>query len=222
MATFIREHDPAEFVDILAALQTKRLPVNRDRRVAGTGRSQAFGLIRRWSYRPWISRNTWLYMDLWKAILDFAVKNDITGWDAVQVNDNYVSAPHKDKGNCGASYIVGFGDYTAGALDISGETYDIRHRGHRFNGSELTHFTCPYEGQRYCLVFFSIVFPPRFQQRYTVTTRVVDDKLEVTDGYDDSVVTVDRRGGYSVVVQGRPMPYFGFLTSLKARAVSLS
>ena len=38
-----------------------------------------------------------------------------------QVNKNYLSAMHVDKNNFGPSYIVGVGDYTAGALWIQSE-----------------------------------------------------------------------------------------------------
>ena len=194
MATLVKEHDPADFAEILAELQRKRLPNNFDRWVAGVGRSQAFGLIRRWSYRPWISRNTWMRPELWQALLNFATTHVTVPWDAIQVNDNYSSKPHRDKGNQGESYIVAFGDYTGGNLTVEGTSHDIRHRGYTFNGANLLHHTEAWEGQRYSLVFFCIEWPTKFQPGYTISCKMVDDGLEITDGYDNSILVLNQKG----------------------------
>ena len=183
MATFVKQHTPEDFADILTLLQTKALPVNYDRMRSGPGKSQAFGVIRRWSYRPWLSRNTWMLPELWAALQAFAAQHVSIPWDAVQVNDNYNSAPHKDKGNQGDSYIVGFGDYGGGALCVDETDYDIRHRGHLFRGAELTHWTRPWLGHRYSLVFFRIEWPTKFPP-YTVSSRLVEYCLESPDSYD--------------------------------------
>jgi hypothetical protein len=211
--TFVKQHTPDDFAAILTDLQTRPLPVNHDRMVAGKGKSQAFGVIRRWSYRPWLSRNTWQRPELWAALQSFAQQHVTIPWDAVQVNDNYASNPHKDKGNRGLSYIVGFGDYTGGELSVVDTEYDIRHRGHHFNGSELLHWTQPWAGQRYSLVFFCIEWPTKFQPGYTVTSRLVADGTEITDGYNDSILVVDRKGHLVRTVEaGRRMPWRGRLT----------
>ena len=222
MATFVREHSPDDFAALLAELQRKRLPNNLDRYDAGPGRSQAFGLIRRWSYRPWISRNTWKRPELWNVLLDFAIKHVTIPWDAVQVNDNYSSRPHRDKGNQGLSYIVGFGDYVGGELNVEGTLYNIHHAGHLFNGSEKLHYTEPWTGNRYSLVFFQIEFPLKFQPGYSVACRCVEDGLEITDTYDDSILVLNRAGEVvRVVRQGQSRPWIGRLTekSQKARTI---
>jgi len=219
MATLIREHAPEDFADIRTEIRKTRTAVNHDRRVAGKGQSQSFGVIRRWSYRPWLSRNTWMRPVLWKLLLDFAEKFNITGWDAIQVNENYKSAPHRDVGNCGMSYIVAFGDYTGGDLDVSGTKYNIRHRGHLFNGSELTHSTDDFIGNRYALVFFNIVFPAKFQPGYAISCRIVDDGLEVSDGYNDSVIVLNKKGHIvRTVREGAPMPWIGKVTKVGQKA----
>lgn len=219
---FAREHAPEDFAPILAELERRPIPVNHDRLVAGKGRSQAFGVIRRWSYRPWISRNTWLRPELWALLLDFAEKYVHVEWDAVQVNDNYRSAPHRDKGNCGMSYIVGFGAYTGGDLDISGTRYDIRHRGYLFNGAELLHSTAAWVGQRYSLVFFQIEWPGRWP-RYSVSCRLIEDGLEVSDAYDESVVVLDKKGHIVRTIKpGKPMPWIGRLTCIGQKSRNLT
>jgi len=215
--TLAREHSPADFSEILSDLEQHPMQMNNDRHIAGKGRSQAFGIIRRWSYRPWLSRNTWGRPKLWALLLDFAEKFVQIDFDAVQVNDNYQSAPHRDKGNCGVSYIVGFGPYQQGELlvDVSGSTnrYDIRHRGHLFNGSQLLHSTGSWTGSRYCLVFYKIEWPAKWP-RYILSCKLVEDGLEVSDEYNDSVMVISRGGKVvRVVRQGKPMPWIGKLTA---------
>ena len=222
MATFVKQHSENDFTAILAELQRKRLPNNFDRSVAGEGRSQAFGLIRRWSYRPWISRNTWMRPELWGALLEFAEKHVTVPWDAIQVNDNYASQPHRDKGNQGDSYIVGFGDYSGGALNVEGTSYDIHHRGYTFCGAGRLHHTEPWSGQRYSLVFFQIVWPKKFRPGYAVACRTVADGLEITDTYDDSIRVLNRQGKIVRVVRpGVPMPWIGQLTEKSQKSAAV-
>ena len=212
-ATFVREHSSEDFTAIIAELQRKPLAINPDRFVAGPGRSQAFGVIRRWSYRPWLSRNTWLHSELWKLLLEFAAKFDLTSYDAIQINDDYKSAPHRDKGNEGLSYIVAFGDFDGGHLNVSGTDYDIQNKGFVFNGSQEEHFTRPWSGHRYSLVFFNIAWPTKFLPRYTVSCRAVEDGLEVSDSYDESVTVLDRKGHIvRNVKQGKPVLWIGKLS----------
>ena len=211
--TLAREHSPADFIGLLEELLIHPIPVNHDRRVAGKGRSQAFGVIRRWSYRPWLSRNTWMRPRLWELLLAFAESFVSIEWDAIQVNDNYQSAPHKDKGNCGISYIVGFGPYQGGELLVDVSSYDIRHRGHLFNGSELLHSTQPWTGSRYSLVFYKIEWPTKWPH-YSITCRVLEDGVEVTDEYDESIMVLNKKGHIVRIPKpGKPVAWIGRLTS---------
>lgn len=79
--------------------------------------------------------------------------------DQVQINKNWWSPPHKDAGNVGYSWICGFGDYEGGNTVVEypdGDVeYDIKHNFTTFNGSEYTHYTLPFEGTRYSLVFYN-------------------------------------------------------------------
>jgi hypothetical protein len=212
-ATFVRDHSPEDFAAIIAELQRKPLAINPDRFVAGPGRSQAFGVIRRWSYRPWLSRNTWLHSELWKLLLEFAAKFDLMSYDAIQINDDYMSNPHRDKGNEGLSYIVAFGDFVGGMLNVSGTDYDIQNKGFVFNGSQEEHFTRPWTGHRFSMVFYNIEWPRKFLPRYEISCRAVTDGLEVSDSYDDSVVVLDRKGHIvKTVKQGKPVRWVGKLT----------
>lgn len=222
MAEFVKEHSPEDFAPLLAELTRKRLSNNLDRSDSGPGRTQAFGVIRRWSYRPWVSRNTWKRPELWDLLLDFATKHVTIPWDGVQVNDNYTSLPHRDKGNQGLSYIVGFGDYEGGELNVEGTLYNINHAGHLFNGSEKLHYTEPWKGSRYSLVFFSIVFPRKFLPGYAIACRRVEDGLEITDTYDDSIIVLNRKGQLvREIRRGQPMPWIGRLTEKSQKSAAV-
>jgi len=217
MATLVAELDPSVFLDLTRELMRKRLPKNCDRAQAGAGKSQAFGIIRRWSYRPHLSRNTWMRPYLWKLLLDFADHHVPIAWDGVTVNDDYTSAPHTDKGNEGDSYTVSFGDFTGGELCLDGPDGEIKiatkHRGYLFNGATLRHWTAPHIGRRFCLVFYKIIWPPKFLPRYKVSCRQVPTGLEITDEYDDSIVIVDTKGHLQAVLRDpQPREWIGRLT----------
>jgi len=214
MATLVAEVPTADIEAIWQELSRQTIAVNPDRYMAGRGRSQAFGLIRRWSYRPYLSRNTWSRPVLWQLLLEFAQKHVPIDWDGIQVNDDYTSAKHRDKGNEGNSYTISFGDFTGGELCLeTGDKVDTRLRGHLFNGSEITHWTAPHIGRRFCLVFYKITFPPKFLPKYRVTCRAVPEGLEVTDEYNDSIIVLDKKGKVvKTIREAQPRAYVGKLT----------
>jgi hypothetical protein len=80
-------------------------------------------------------------------------------WTQVQINRCFETPPHRDPANQGASVIVAFGDYTGGKLCINknGKVYykDIKNKPLKFNGAKWTHWTSPYSGTRWSLVFYS-------------------------------------------------------------------
>ena len=214
MATLVAEVPGADLAALTEELTRQTIPVNPDRIQAGRGRSQAFGLIRRWSYRPYLSRNTWSRPVLWQLLLEFAQKHVPIDWDGIQVNDDYVSAPHTDKGNEGESYTISFGGFTGGELCLgSGEKINTRLRGYLFNGSKIQHWTAPHEGRRFCLVFYKITWPRKFLPRYRLSCRAVPEGLEITDGYNDSITVLNKKGVVVATLrQGEPRAYVGKLT----------
>ena len=78
--------------------------------------------------------------------------------DQVQINKNWQSPPHRDSGNVGESWIIGLGDYIGGETVVEYPRehieYNIKNSFVKFNGSRYTHWTMPYEGKRYSLVFY--------------------------------------------------------------------
>ena len=217
MASMVGPVLPEDVAPLIAELGRKSLPLNPDRVTSGAGYSQAFGIIRRWSYKPGLSRNCWRRPALWQLLQDFAAKYVTIPWDAVQVNQNYESKPHKDVGNQDLSYIVSFGDYTGGELfiDVSGteQIVDTRLTGHLFNGSLHRHWNRPIDGTKISLVFFRIIWPPKFEPRHAIHTSLVADGLRVEDEYDSSIVVLDTLG--RVVRTERPAEPRPFVTRPK-------
>jgi len=130
--------------------------------VADVARSQTYGIVNRRCLPPDLSRTSWRNPSLYKMLMNYAKKNVKIPFTSIQVNDNVVCAKHKDKGNVGTSYIVAFGDYTGGELNVEGTLYDIRYKPLLFDGSKQLHGTEPYVGSRYSIVFFTIQPKPSY------------------------------------------------------------
>lgn len=76
----------------------------------------------------------------------------------IAINRNAQFRPHTDSG-AGAgqstSLIVGLGTYSGGELMVEGEKCDIRYKAVEFNGWTQRHWTMPFSGERYSLVWFT-------------------------------------------------------------------
>ena len=76
----------------------------------------------------------------------------------IAINRNAQFRPHTDSG-AGAgqstSLIVGLGTYSGGELMVEGEKHDIRYKAIEFNGWKQRHWTMPFVGERYSLVWFT-------------------------------------------------------------------
>ena len=149
---------PEAFQEILEELHRKPIPVNEYRKLSGSGRSQAFGVVNRRCLRPDYSRQCWLRPYLFKLLLDFADKYVSIPWTSITVNQNYAADRHRDRGNIGDSFLVAFGDFTGGELvlyegDLSG-SHCIRHQPIVLDFSVIEHSVNAFEGERISLVFY--------------------------------------------------------------------
>ena len=76
----------------------------------------------------------------------------------IQLNKNLECPLHKDSKNAGYSMLVSIGDYEGGETVVeypdNHTEYDIKNKFASFNGSRYTHWTKPFEGKRYSLVFY--------------------------------------------------------------------
>lgn len=112
-------------------------------------------------YMPrWQPKANALFPQLVKAAfaLEQALLPDREPSSTIAVNRNAQFRPHVDSG-AGAgqstSLIVGLGDYTGGGLVVEGKEYDIRYHPMEFNGWTQRHWTLPFEGERFSLVWFT-------------------------------------------------------------------
>jgi hypothetical protein len=101
-----------------------------------------------------------LFPELTKAAfeLEIALCPDREPSSMIAINRNAQFRPHKDSG-AGAgqstSLIVGLGTYAGGELVVESKTKDIRYKGLEFNGWTERHWTMPFEGERFSLVWFT-------------------------------------------------------------------
>jgi len=152
-----------DFKPILDEIKRQAIYQNPDRILAGAGRSQVFGVVGRRCLPPDYSRFCWLRPYLYKLLLDFGAKHCPFPFTSITVNQNYQAAAHRDKNNSGNSFLVAFGDYTGGELEIlEGEkkgVYDIRHNPVIEDFSKVLHAVKPFEGERISLVFYTYTHP---------------------------------------------------------------
>lgn len=149
----------SDLAPILDELCRRPIPENKYRNIAGAGRSQAFGVVGRRCLSPDYSRNCWLRPYLYKLLLEFGKKHVGIPFTSITVNDNYKAAPHRDRGNIGESYLIGFGEYSGGELqiyegDLSG-CYNVRYNPLVTDFSKVLHSVKQWEGQRYSLVYYT-------------------------------------------------------------------
>lgn len=148
------------FKEILEELQARPLGVNKYRDVAGSGRSQTFGLVNRRCLPVDYSRQNWLRPKLYYHLQEFAKKYVDISWTSITVNQNYRCQPHRDKGNYGESFLVAFGSYTGGDLlihegDLSG-SHSIYCKPFKTDFSKVLHSVDHFTGDRYSLVFYKL------------------------------------------------------------------
>ena len=96
--------------------------------------------------------------DIFKEFSELYFKD--FNWTQVQMNKNYLCPPHKDASNIGESILLTLGDYTGGETIVElnekeKEIYNSHNNLVKFDGSKYKHWTTPFKGLRYALVFFN-------------------------------------------------------------------
>ena len=211
------------FRDIITELQRQPLPMNKYRDKAGAGRSAAFGFVNRRSAPVDISRLCWLRPALFKMLLDLGQRICPFEFDAITLNQNYRAAPHRDKGNVGESFVVAFGDYQEGELqilegDLSG-TYGIRHQPVLFDGSKYLHSVRPWTGDRYSLVFYKLAYKTHVTKG---TTKKLSQYQPVQDERGKWLLAYTDEGGNTTYLKrgaGLPHPISDFARRLRESTV---
>lgn len=101
-----------------------------------------------------------MFPELMKAAfeLEIALCPDREPSSTIAINRNAQFRPHVDVG-AGAgqsrSLIVGLGTYIGGELMVEGKKHCIRYKPLEFNGWTERHWTLPFHGERYSLVWFT-------------------------------------------------------------------
>lgn len=152
---------PAEvFQHILDELTRRPLAVNKYRNVAGSGKSQAFGVVNRRCLPPDYSRQCWVRPALYKLLLDFAEKYVSIPYTSITVNQDYQASAHRDKGNKGLSFLVAFGDYTGGECEmLEGDQkglHDVKNKPLVADFGKNLHQVKPFQGTRISLVYYTL------------------------------------------------------------------
>jgi len=149
------------FDDIAYELLMTPLRNNIDRKTAGKGMSQTFGVVTRRHSPAEYSRNCWFRPYLYKMLLEFGNKYVPFEFNAITVNQNYQASSHRDKNNVGVSFLVAFGNYTGGELVLEeGERkgeYDICRKPIIEDFSTVYHSVKSFVGDRFSLVYYKYV-----------------------------------------------------------------
>ena len=190
--------DPSEFADIIKELERRPIENNKYRKKTGEGRSQTFGVVNRRCLAPDYSRQNWLRPYLFKLLLDFAKKHVKIEWNAVTVNQNYRASAHRDRGNVGDSYLVAFGNFDHGELEIQeGDLkgiHNVKYTPLITDFSKVLHNVKEFSGNRYSLVFYQLSINKKFKNNV-----IPPCSVEEVDG-----AWVFKRG--DEICQGLPHP----------------
>ena len=201
------ELDESAFKDLRAHLTDHSIQINKYRKGVGDGRSQCFGIVRKRSLAPDLSRCSWNDPKLHYLLMKFAREHITIPFTSIQVNDSLKCAAHKDRHNIGESYIVAFGDFEGGELIIENKEYNIRHRPVLFDGSKLSHSTKEFKGRRWSLVFHTQEAPSKFPaiRQLSDYEAVYRDGQYVIAWYRDGLPTeyLHKKNGLDHPLKGR-------------------
>jgi hypothetical protein len=154
---------------ILEILHTITIPLNykrpnmsgwkytgNDKRRYGYGiRSVCMGLVRDWKTgNKIISKFTNENKILFNLLTEYGKSITSIPFKSICINFNTIAEPHLDINNSGISCIVGLGNYSGGEL-VYGETkVNIHKFPIEFDGSKIIHYSLPFIGTRYSIIFF--------------------------------------------------------------------
>ncbi len=101
-----------------------------------------------------------LYLDLLRScfLLERLISPHRPPSSTIAVNRHVQFRPHRDSGagnGQSLSLIVGLGDYHGGELVSENVAHDIRYKPLEFDGWNERHWTLPFAGERYSLVWFT-------------------------------------------------------------------
>lgn len=100
------------------------------------------------------------FLDLMESAfeLERALLPDRPPSSTIAINRHAQFTPHTDSGSGAGqsqSLIVGLGQFTGGELVVEGEVHDVRYKPLEFSGWTQRHWTLPFKGERFSLVWFT-------------------------------------------------------------------
>ena len=94
-----------------------------------------------------------IYKQLKKLI--YEIDKDFI-WNTITINHNFQCLPHYDKANKSPSIILTLGDFTGGEFVVEDCPFDVKWRPLMMNGSVCKHWTAPFKGDRYSIIFYNV------------------------------------------------------------------
>lgn len=158
---------PELFKEVNRLLTSRLLPVIKYKGKS-KGRRNTFGWtnwMMKYARPPHWCSNNLKYSELYLALRHLGDAICPFAYDSITVNQNNVCAPHKDKGNLGASMIITGGDYEGGSFMLEGEPIDTRYRPLVFDGHR-EHWNEPFIGTRWSIIFFKLEILPKWLDRF--------------------------------------------------------
>jgi len=124
-------------------------------------KSQNFGLVRKFKKAGLhASNNNTHYPEIYEALQKIIkILDPFFKYQTITINKNVKALPHRDRNNSGTSLIIGFGDYTGGGLYVEENDglyilHDINRKPLYFDGVKQTHYTEPFEGERWTIIYY--------------------------------------------------------------------
>jgi hypothetical protein len=128
---------------------------NDNRRYGYGIRSVTMGEVRDYKNgKKRISNFTIKNPELYGLLCEFGKSITSILFKSICINYNTVAEPHTDRNNSGVSCIVGLGDYTGGEICLGSEKINIYKNPIEFDGSKIEHYSLPFEGERYSIIYF--------------------------------------------------------------------
>ena len=127
-----------------------------DKRRYGYGiRSVTLGEVRDYNTGgKMISKFTKHNQELYNLLCEYGKTITTIPFKSICINKNTIAHPHLDKNNKGVSCIIGLGDYTGGELVYGDTKVSIHNNPIHFDGSKILHYSLPFEGTRYSIIYF--------------------------------------------------------------------
>jgi FkbM family methyltransferase len=138
------------------------------------------------------------------------------------INRNAEFTPHVDSGRGqgqSVSMIVGLGDFNRGSIFVEGKPYNIRYNPLEFDGWKQRHWTEPFQGERFSLVFFT---PAGKDESDSQAIDDENDTVAVDGGSGDGAETdEDKRANALVCAHQTQLPSYPLLRFRKASTDAL-